>query len=67
MAHNKTQWRDSFEDQLLILRPHLTPRVLDTMGLAAWNALGLKNEDPIQAARKWSANMAAKPAERPAR
>lgn len=64
MAYNKTQWRSSFEDQLSILRPHLPLRVLDTMGLAAWNAHGLKDEDPIKAARQWSASMDTKPAER---
>jgi hypothetical protein len=54
MAYNKDQWVSSFEDQLTILRPHLTARVLATMSLAAWNSHGRKEEDPIQAAREWS-------------
>jgi hypothetical protein len=52
VAYNKDQWISSFEDQLSILRPHLTPRVLDTMSLAAWHAHGRKDEDPIEAARQ---------------
>jgi hypothetical protein len=67
MAYNKTQWRVSFEGQLSILRPHLTARVLDTISLSAWSAHGLKGEDPINAARDWSARMDAKPGERPRR
>jgi hypothetical protein len=51
MAYNKDQWTSSFEDQLAILRPHLTQRVLDTMALAAWHKHGRSNEDPIEAAR----------------
>lgn len=66
MAYNKDQWISSFEDQLSILRPHLTPRVIDTMSLAAWHAHGRKDEDPIEAARKVSATLDAKPAGRPA-
>jgi hypothetical protein len=57
VAYNKDQWISSFEDQLSILRPHLTPRVLDTMSLAAWHAHGRKDEDPIEAARQWSKSL----------
>jgi hypothetical protein len=54
MAYNKDQWISSFEDQLSILRPHLTQRVLATMSLAAWNAHGTKDHDPIVVARELS-------------
>jgi hypothetical protein len=54
VAYNKDQWISSFEDQLSILRPHLTQRVLATMSLAAWNAHGRKDEDPIEVARELS-------------
>ena len=40
MAYNKDQWISSFEDQLSILRPHLTDRVLGTMSLTAWHQHG---------------------------
>ena len=60
-SYRKDQWTSSFEDQLSILRPHLTQRVLGAMGLAAWNAHGLKGEDPIEAARKVSAGLDQKP------
>jgi len=52
MAYNKAQWLSSFEDQLSLLRPHLTPRVLATMALAAWARHG--QTDPIAAAREVS-------------
>lgn len=48
-AYNKDQWISSFEDQMSILRPHLTQRVLTTMALQAWHKHGAT--DPIQAAR----------------
>jgi hypothetical protein len=35
VAYNKDQWTSSFEDQMTILRPHLTARVLATMSLTA--------------------------------
>lgn len=54
MSYNKDQWIASFEGQLALLRPHLTARVLTTMGLAAWQKHGRRDEDPIQAARGWS-------------
>ena len=57
MAYNKDQWISSFEDQLTILRPHLTQRVLTTMSLAAWHARGRKEEDPIEAARQVSKSL----------
>ncbi len=56
---NRDQWIDSFEGQLSILRPHLTPRVLSTMSLAAWHKHGRKNEDPIAAAKAWAAGLEA--------
>jgi hypothetical protein len=37
---NRQQWIESFEGQLSILRPHLPPRLLDTMSLAAWHQHG---------------------------
>lgn len=61
MAYNKDQWISSFEDQLVILRPHLTPRVLGTMSLAAWNAHGRKDQDPIDAAKALSASLSKLP------
>jgi hypothetical protein len=57
MAYNKDQWISSFEDQLTILRPHLSQRILTTMGLSAWHAHGRKDEDPIEAARQWSKSL----------
>lgn len=51
MAYNKDQWISSFEDQLAILRPHLTQRLLGTIGLMAWNQHGRNDEDPIEVAR----------------
>jgi hypothetical protein len=54
VAYNKDQWISSFEDQLSILRPHLTQRVLGTMSLAAWSAHGRKDEEPIETARRVS-------------
>jgi len=57
LAYNKDQWISSFEDQLSILRPHLTDRVLGTMSLTAWHQHGRKDEDPIKAARDWSKSL----------
>lgn len=57
MAYRKDQWTASFEGQLSILRPHLTPRVLTTMSLAAWQQFGTRDADPIQAARDWSKSL----------
>jgi hypothetical protein len=36
---------------MVILRPHLTLRVLDAMSLSAWHRHGSKGVDPIEAAR----------------
>lgn len=60
--YNRDQWVESFEGQLVILRPHLTGRVLATMSLAAWHKHGRKDEDPIKAAKEWSASLGAPPA-----
>jgi hypothetical protein len=49
---------DSFEGQLAILRPHLTPRILGTISLRVWHQHGTKGEDPIKAAKDWAASMA---------
>jgi hypothetical protein len=57
VAYSKHQWAASFEDQLSILRPHLTPRVLATMSLSAWHQHGRNNEDPIKAAQAWSKSL----------
>lgn len=57
MAYNKEQWVSSFEDQMTILRRHLTARVLATMSLAAWHQHGRKDEDPIKTAREWSRSL----------
>jgi hypothetical protein len=40
MAYNKNQWVSSFEDQMTILRPHLTERVLSTMTECSPQAYG---------------------------
>jgi hypothetical protein len=52
-AYNREQWIESFEGQLLILRPHLRERVLGIMSNAAWHKHGTKDEDPIKAAKAW--------------
>jgi hypothetical protein len=57
VAYKKEQWISSFEDQLSILRPHLTGRPLASMSLSAWHQHGTKDEDPIQAARDWSKSL----------
>jgi hypothetical protein len=57
LAYNKDQWISSFEDQLAILRPHLTARILTTMSLSAWHQHGRKDEDPVKAAREWSKSL----------
>jgi len=54
MAYDKTQWRESFEGQLSILRPHLSTRLLETLSLTAWTRRGTKDVDPIEAAREAS-------------
>lgn len=54
MAYNKEQWIESFEGQLMILRPHLTAKVLGGMSLQAWHQFGVSDEDPIRVARELS-------------
>jgi hypothetical protein len=54
MTYNKDQWVSSFEDQLTILRPHLTTRLLQSISLSAWHSRGRKEQDPIEAAREES-------------
>jgi len=67
MAYNKDQWTASFEDQLLLLRPHLTARVLATISLAAWHQFGTHELDPIEVARAASAELAKPPSARGAK
>lgn len=57
MNYNQIQWRDSFESQLSLLRPHLTPRLLETISIAAWNEYGTKDIDPVKAAKVRSAEL----------
>ena len=54
MAYNRAQWVSSFEDQMSLLRPHLTSRVLATMSLTAWNKHGRRDEDPVRTERELS-------------
>ena len=54
-AYNRAQWIESFEGQLSILRPHLTQRLLSTMSTQAWHKHGAAGDDPIKAAKAWSA------------
>ena len=35
MKYNKDQWISSFEDAMVKLRPHITMRILTTIGLMA--------------------------------
>jgi hypothetical protein len=56
-SYNKAQWIESFEGQLCILRPHLTPRILQAMSLSAWHRHGLVDEDPVKAAKEWSRSL----------
>ena len=55
--YNRDQWIESFEGQLSLLRPHLSPRVLATMSNQAWHRHGTKDEDPIKAAKAWSKSL----------
>ena len=55
MTYNKDQ--SSFEDAMVKLRPHLTMRILTTIGLMAWNQKGTKGIDPALAALEWSKSM----------
>lgn len=54
-TYNRQQWIESFEGQLSILRPHLTLRLLNSISLSAWHTQGTKDEEPIKAAKVWSA------------
>ena len=47
----------SFEDAMVKPRPHMTMRVLTTIGLMAWNQKGRQGVDPAQAATEWSESM----------
>lgn len=55
--YNKDQWISSFEDAMLRLRPHMSARVLTSIGLMAWSQYGTKNVDPQEAATSWSQSM----------
>jgi hypothetical protein len=55
--YNRDQWVESFEGQLAILRPHLTPRILGTISLRVWHQHGTKGEDPIKTAKDWAASL----------
>jgi hypothetical protein len=55
--YNRDQWIESFEGQLSLLRPHLSPRLLSTMSNQAWRQHGIKDEDPIKAAKAWSKSL----------
>lgn len=67
MAYRKDRWTASFEGQLSVLRPHLTPRVRTTMRLAAWPQFGTREADPIRAVRDGSKSLAKpKPSPKPA-
>ncbi len=56
-TYKRQQWIDSFSGQLAILRPHLGERVLATMANSAWHKHGTADEDPIKAAKAWSASL----------
>ena len=53
-TYNKDQWISSFEDAVVKLRPHVSMRVLTTVGLMAWNSKGTKGVDPALTALEWS-------------
>jgi hypothetical protein len=55
LRYKREQWIESFEGQLAILRPHLTPRILGTISLQAWHQHGRSNAEPIQCAKDWAA------------
>ena len=57
VKYDKDQWISSFEDTMVKLRPHITLRILTTMGLMAWNQKGTKGVDPALAALDWSKSM----------
>jgi hypothetical protein len=55
--YNKDQWVSSFEDAIVKLRPHMSARVLASIGLMAWSQYGRKDVDPLEAAQQWSKSM----------
>jgi hypothetical protein len=56
-TYNRAQWVESFEGQLSILRPHLSARLLTTHSNQAWHKHGAAGDDPIKAAKAWSASL----------
>jgi hypothetical protein len=66
VAYNKDQWIESFEGQLVRLRPHLSERVLGAMSNSAWHRHGKNDEDPVMAAKAWAKSLDL-PTGRPAR
>ena len=60
MPYNRDQWRSSFEGQLVILRPHLSDRMLDALSLSAWHSRGTRDEDPVLAAKAVSKELDAR-------
>ena len=56
-TYNREQWVESFEGQLSILRPHLTQRVLTAHSNTAWHKHGAVGDDPVNAAKAWSASL----------
>ncbi len=57
MKYNRDQWRDPFEGQLSLLRPHFTRRVLAAMSHVAWTEDGTKDKDPVKTAMAWSVEL----------
>jgi hypothetical protein len=47
--YDTDQWISSFEDAIVKLRPHITTRILTTIGLMAWDQKGTKGVDPALA------------------
>ena len=54
MAYRKSQWIESFEGRLALLRPHLSARVLAAMSHQAWHWFGTQDHDPVTVARELS-------------
>jgi len=61
VKYNKDQWISSFEDAMVKLRPHMSARVLTTIGIMAWNKYGKNDVDPHKAAGDWSKSMSKPP------
>ena len=53
-TYNKDQSISSFEDAVIKLRPHVSMKVLTTVGLMAWNSKGTTGVDSALAALEWS-------------